>query len=592
MAVLVRTRGAHRGKWVYPVGHRCVLGRHSECDVSDVFQDNGGASRVHARVEFDGGRYYLVDRGSRNGTFLNGQRITGRAPLRNGDLITIAGVELTFSDEADAGAAAAPPAEPDRVSFDEAASSQEPISRFPVPASAAAPAPAGPAGEKLHALAKMLQRLGRSLDVGETLNDLLAGLFAIFPQARSGFAAFTGAGGEVTPRATHFRPREPDPRVRVSRTLVRHVLSRREAVLWVDTAAPPDLGRGTLDALQIRSLLCAPLLDGDGEPFGVVQVDTDDPQRAFDAEDLEVMAGAVCQAAVAVRYAKLHEEALRRQAVVRDLELGRRVQLGLLPVASPAYEGFEYFSFYQAAYEVGGDYFDFIELPGDRLALVVADAAGKGVPAALMMAKLAGELKYLLSLGPPGAALARLNDGLCDSDTGRFVTLLAAVQDRRSPALTLVNAGHPAPLRRRPGGAVEAVGESARAPALGVMPGAAYPEFRAAVEPGEVWFMYTDGFSEALNARGELFGAGRLARALAQAPGAVGKAGERVVAEVRDFQGGQPQADDMCLVVWGRPDPTTGPAPPPGAPVGDSVPTMKLPVLRRAEGGRPEGEGG
>jgi serine phosphatase RsbU (regulator of sigma subunit) len=146
-----------------------------------------------------------------------------------------------------------------------------------------------------------------------------------------------------------------------------------------------------------------------------------------------------------------------------------------------------------------------------------------------------------------------MNDSLCDNDTGRFVTLLAAVQDRRSPALTLVNAGHPAPLRRRPDGTVEAVGEEARGTALGLLPGRLYQEFRVTVEPGEVWFLYTDGFTEAINARGEMFGAARLSRRLARAPGAVGEAGERIVADVRAFLGDQPQTDDMCLVGWGRP---------------------------------------
>src|SRR5262249_52498163 len=152
----------------------------------------------------------------------------------------------------------------------------------------------------------------------------------------------------------------------------------------------------------------------------------------------------------------------RRQAVERDLELARRVQLGLLPEGYPDYEDFEFFAYYRSAYDVGGDYYDFVELPNERLALVVADAAGKGVSAALMMAKLSGELKSHLSGESPGAALARMNDSLCAGGTGRFVTLLVAILDRRSLKLTLVNAGHPAPLRRRPDGRVEAVAESAR----------------------------------------------------------------------------------------------------------------------------------
>src|SRR5262249_46698666 len=255
----------------------------------------------------------------------------------------------------------------------------------------------GDSSEKFRALVQMLKRLGRSLDIDATLRELLDGLFAIFPQSQGGFVAFTIEGQEdVAPRATHFRHQEPNQRVGLSRTLVRHVLSRREAVLWADED-PAGLVSGTLRDLQIRSLMCAPLLDGDDQPFGVVQIDTYKRHSAFTAEDLEVMVGAVNQASVAVRFARLHERALRRQAAARDLDLARRVQLSLLPEGYPDRDGFEFFAYYRAAHEVGGDYYDFIALPNDRLALVVADVAGKGVSAALLMAKLSGELKYHLS---------------------------------------------------------------------------------------------------------------------------------------------------------------------------------------------------
>lgn len=211
---------------------------------------------------------------------------------------------------------------------------------------------------------------------------------------------------------------------------------------------------GSLSGEQVRSVQCAPLLDGDGNAFGVVHIDTDEASRAFTSEDLEVMVGAVTQAAMAVRFARLHEESLRHQAMQRDLELARRVQLGLLPESYPDRRGFEFFAYYRAAHDVGGDYYDFIELPRDRIALVVADAAGKGVSAALMMAKVSGELKYHLSCESPGIALSRMNDSLCQGATNRFVTLLGAILDCHAATLTIVNAGHPAPLRRRSNGTV------------------------------------------------------------------------------------------------------------------------------------------
>jgi serine phosphatase RsbU (regulator of sigma subunit) len=556
MAVLVRTQGTHQGKWVYSVGRRCLLGRHEECDIADIFADLAGVSRFHAVVESAGGQYFIEDKGSRNGTLLNGKRLIGRAPLRSGDRLIIGGVELTFLEEADAISSADPasPAALSGISFREPTGARTPLSSLPVAAPAVAAPLVGYPAEKLRALVRMLKRLGSSLEINATLNELLDGLFAIFPQAQRGFVAFTAEGNEdVTPRAIHFRNEDKSIRVGISRTLVRHVLSRREAVLWTEHDAAPGLASpGTLLDLQIRSLMCAPLLDGDGNPFGVVQIDTSQLDSAFTAEDLEVMVGAVSQAAVAVRFAKLHEEALRRQTVAHDLELARRVQLGLLPEGYPNCEGFEFFAYYRAAYEVGGDYYDFIELPNDRLALVVADAAGKGVSAALLMAKLSGELKYHLSCAAPSAALARMNDDLCAGGTGRFVTLLVAILDQRGSELTLVNAGHPAPLRRALNGSVEAVGESARGAALGLLPEMRYQEVQTPIAPGDVWLAYTDGFTEAAGADGKMFGAARLRERLARAPAVVREAGYRMVRDVMEFMGDQAQSDDMCLLGWGR----------------------------------------
>src|SRR5579862_3396025 len=99
MANLVRTEGSRQGKWVYPLGRRCVLGRHVECDISDIFAGNAGVSRFHAQLELVAGRYLIQDRGSRNGTFLNGNRLAASTPLRNGDRLAVGGVELIFLEE-------------------------------------------------------------------------------------------------------------------------------------------------------------------------------------------------------------------------------------------------------------------------------------------------------------------------------------------------------------------------------------------------------------------------------------------------------------------------------------------------------------
>ena len=562
MATLVRTRGTHQGKWVYPLGDRCVLGRSLECDIHDVFEHTSAVSRFHAQIERDGRRYVVEDRGSRNGTFVNDKKVTGKQPLRNGDRITIFDVQLTFYEQDPAEAAAEPSSTVLLPPLEELPDRPREITRLPV----AAPAPAGNlpgySAERLRMLAQMLQRLGRSLDIDQTLRELLSGLFAIFPQAERGFVAFAAEGQEqFAARATHFRHPDPGAPPGISRTLINHVLAKREAILWTDREDMAALPASrSIEELNLFSVMCVPLLDAAGIPFGVVQIDWAHPDAPFVADDLEVMAGAVSQAAVAVRYAQMYEHGLRRQAIERDLQLARRVQLSLLPAECPPCPGHEFFAYYQTAYEVGGDYYDFVQLPDGRLALVVADVSGKGVSAALLVAKLSGELKYYLSCEPTRAAVARMNDSLCQSGAGRFVTLLVAVLEPAASALTLINAGHLAPLRRRPSGVVEAVGESSRGVALGILPGQHYDEQRFEVEAGDLWFAFTDGFTEARNQRGEMYGADRLREQLAKGPEAVRASGERLVRDVQQYLGNQPPSDDMCLVGWGRTGNVPGPA--------------------------------
>jgi sigma-B regulation protein RsbU (phosphoserine phosphatase) len=551
MAVLVRTRGVQGSKWIFQLKDRLLLGRHTDCEITDLFSGMTGVSRQHAVIERDGDQYVLEDKGSRNGTFLNGERLNGKTPLCHADRIDICGIELTFLADREDVNLCSPETDEVRVVDDPL---QAPRS-FTVIA-VAPPAPVTPAGytaEKLRALTQMLKQLGRSIDVDETLRQLLAGLFAIFPQAERGFVAFAEGPDRITLRATHFRHGEPEAPPGLSRTLINHILTRREAVLWSDLQEDDEqLVSQSMAALEIHSAMCAPLLDGEGKPFGLVQIDSSKPLEVFVADDLEVMSGAVSQAAVAVRFARLHEEGLRRQAFERDLQLARQVQFSLLPAECPSWDDYHFFAHYQSAHEVGGDYYDFIDLPNQRLAIVVADVAGKGVSAALLMAKLSGELKYHLSCESPRAAISQMNASLCNSGSGRFVTLLLAVLERTTHRLTLINAGHLTPLLRRSSGAIEGIGASQRGAALGIILGREYKELQVETAPGDVWFVFTDGFTEAESPQGEMYGVNRIQEQLAHHPSGVHQIGERLVGDVHRFLGKNSQNDDMCLVGWGR----------------------------------------
>jgi serine phosphatase RsbU (regulator of sigma subunit) len=129
-------------------------------------------------------------------------------------------------------------------------------------------------------------------------------------------------------------------------------------------------------------MMCAPLIDSTGRALGAMQIDTLDQRSRFQQDDLDVLVSVASQAAFALENAQLHEAALRQQTLERDLQLAHKVQQGFLPAAPPRIAGYDFFDFYEAANQVGGDYFDYVPLSGNRLGMVLADVSGKGISAA------------------------------------------------------------------------------------------------------------------------------------------------------------------------------------------------------------------
>ena len=162
-------------------------------------------------------------------------------------------------------------------------------------------------------------------------------------------------------------------------------------------------------------MMCAPLVDSDGQVLGVIQIDTTDQRRQFNKDDLEVLVSVASHAAMAMENVQLHERRLHAELMERELALAHKVQRGLLPAGPPVVKGYEFVDLYEPANHLGGDYFDYIGLPGGRLAIALADVMGKGIAAALLMARLSAQVPYCLaSLPTPADAMARLNTVFCE----------------------------------------------------------------------------------------------------------------------------------------------------------------------------------
>ena len=235
----------------------------------------------------------------------------------------------------------------------------------------------------------------------------------------------------------------------------------------------------------------------------------------------------------------------------QELAIAHQMQQAILPRGAPPLAGMAIDATMIPARDVGGDFYDWFALDEHRLALVVADVSGKGVPAALFMAVTRTLLRAHAALAAdPAQVLARLNDGLAaDNEQTMFVTLFYAVLDLRSGELIYVNAGHNPPLLRRANGTVLALA-SGRNPALGAFEGLDFQADRAQLDAGDGLLLYTDGVTEAQTADGLLFGDAALRQVL-ESTAADDSPVARVVASVRAFEAGAPQADDITCV-WVR----------------------------------------
>jgi serine phosphatase RsbU (regulator of sigma subunit) len=313
-----------------------------------------------------------------------------------------------------------------------------------------------------------------------------------------------------------------------------------------------------------------------GESLGAIQIDSVDHSMPFSEDDLEVLVSVAAQAALSLENAQLHASALKQRDYERDLEFATQVQLGFLPNERPHVEGYEFFDFYEAAQRVGGDFFDYVLLPDGRVAITIGDVAGKGMPAALLMARIYADTRYeLLAKSTPAEALTSLNAGVSSSGLGhRFITLAIVVLDPKAHTLTVVNAGHLPPLLCSPSSSkktapvkqspikqsqvkpaqVKQIGTAVSGLPLGIQGHTVYSQAVVPFQSGDSLVLVTDGVTEAMNPAHEIYGTPRLTAFLKQAPAAAAVLGEAIVADIEDYGAGESQRDDICVICIHRLD--------------------------------------
>lgn len=548
------------------------MGRHPNCE---IVLDNVAVSRYHAQILESHGFFYLEDLHSRNGTLLNGSVIEGRTELHENDTISICDIQMQFLlDYQDA---------PDFL--DSAIQQTVEVSNQPLQPGAQMLSLEGNSHEgvldgssiisqldlntsshlrisvkpevKLHAVLEISQILSRTLKLDEVLPRILDGLFKIFAQADQGFIMLQSPERKkLVVKATKARRAEDEDSIRISTTIVRQAIMSGSAILSADAVEDDRFKMSeSITSLRIRSMMCVPLVSQSGDILGVIQIASRDIGQQFNKDDLDVMVAIAQQASLAVENAKLHEDLVKQRDIERDLEFAHQIQLGLLPHNRPKFKEYEFFDYYEPAQSVGGDYFDYIALPNGKLVVTLGDVAGKGVPAAILMARLYASARYqVLSRNTPEKALAELNAEIASSGVGlRFITFVLAVLDPKKHTVSIVNAGHMAPLLRKPAdGTVDTVAQDKSGMPLGVMKKQRFHVETITLDPGDTLLMYTDGVTEAMDPQNNLYHKDRLVKYLKSGPEEVEPLVKGLLADVETFRNESMQKDDMCVVSFRR----------------------------------------
>ncbi len=525
-------------------GERLAIGRSSTVELS--YPDDNGLSRQHLAIERDGDGWALVDLGSKNGTMLNGAKVTARTPLKPGDRITAGHLIMVYD-----GATSKTPKPV--VVFDtqdeagEQTSSGTVITQLEGVIKSADTIGDGETLAAKHVSA--LVRAGNELAGHRPLPELFRFILdlAIQTVKADRGVLMTLENGELLVRANQGQG------FHISTAVRDRVLDSGLSVLVRDTSVDDAFReRRSIVEQNIRTLMAVPLQTRD-QIIGIIYVDSPSLLREFTKDDLNLLTVMANVAAIRIEQTRFAELEQARQLMARDLEQAAEIQQGFLPAVAPAVRGLDLAGHNAPCRTVGGDYYDFFQYGDSRIAMVLGDVSGKGMPASLLMMGLQARVQVLIeepkSLADVMTRLNRITSANCPSN--RFISLFFCILDGDTGDLTFCNAGHNPPLIIRADGSYEQL--KGGGPVLGILSFIEYQEYHAKLEEGDALVIYSDGVTEANNPTGDEFEIEGLAQAMAESRT---QSAAAIISHINrslvTYTAGAPPADDVTLIVARR----------------------------------------
>ena len=556
-----------------------VIGRRSDCQ---IFVPDMRVSRQHARLWRDGESWSLEDLGSNNGTFINGVKLQSAMPLKHDDEITIANnrIRVEAAEHASHPDGTSRPPEGGAVTIvdvgsqslirprDDSSGRRALLSSGII--SVADQKAVRLIERKLDALVHILHATASSDTAEVLLEKLVDALLDLFPQAEDvGVLVEDARTGELSVQCQRHRQRTRETReltaalpmataasvsqssddsgarvrpfggqLKVPATIIEHVVTDRRGVLLGEASGDDEAGGTRMGAPLIYH----------GSHYGVVYVES--TTSTFRQEDVDLLQVIATQAGLAIHAARVASQLAQRERLERDLRVARQIQRSLLPPHVPQVVGLDFAVHYEPAYQIGGDFYDFIWHDPSHLGLAVGDVAGKAISAALYMARLTSELRSRAAIArTPARLLRRVNQEIAQlGDDGMFATLVYCIYDLSTRSLVFTNAGHCVPLLRRGDRVFPLQAERAHTTPLGVVPELEAGEARVQLHSGDMLIMVSDGVLESRDARGNEYGLNRLSRRIRTARGTCEDVIKAILADIDSHAPEQVQPDDMTIL--------------------------------------------
>ncbi len=529
---------------------RTTIGRSSR---SDICIPDAFASRLHAEVRQEGDGFWLQDLGSANGTRYDGSRVSLPIPLVTGGEIQIGETVIVFEDERLKASKNATLIADNTQALNPAMTIS--LAHRKNSTAEMLESPFSSRNDLLGLISKVGVALLSSSGLDETLNQVASLVFEAVPAERCVIMLRDEAeeGGMKISVARLRGKEEKIEEVRISRTVMDEVMKKGKSVLTSDAQHDPKFASQTMALYGIRSVLAVPLSVDERNIFGIIYADSPTYETTFTEEHLNILTTLASVASIRVENAALLEERIERERMEHELELAIEIQQQFQPSTPPVMDDYEFQGISFSCYEIGGDYYDFIEQSDGKMLIALGDVSGKGTAAALLMSSVHASIHAQVSAKTPlRETITAVNQYLAENTpANRFVTMFAAELDPQTGTIKYINAGHNPPLVGRADGSVEQL-ESGGFP-LGILPMAQYDVGETRLAPGEALVIYSDGVSEANNAAEDEFGMERLTEVVRRnvSASAAGMR-DKVESALSAFTKTAPANDDITLVIVKR----------------------------------------